>query len=91
MMADLGRRQIGGSSAFRYGSQLLNVMFSSGAGPRPHSDPGVPACRRVLRVGWYGMAESGTAADEAAANRELWTRANSEYADEHANGTTILA
>jgi SAM-dependent methyltransferase len=30
------------------------------------------------------MADSGAAAGEAAANRELWTRANSEYADEHA-------
>src|ERR1700747_1990079 len=30
------------------------------------------------------MAETGTGADEIAASRELWTRANSEYADEHA-------
>ncbi len=30
------------------------------------------------------MADAGAAADEAAANRKLWTRANSEYADEHA-------
>ncbi len=30
------------------------------------------------------MAEAGTGADEVAANRELWTRANSEYGDEHA-------
>ena len=29
-------------------------------------------------------AEAGAGADEVAANRELWTRANSEYADEHA-------
>jgi hypothetical protein len=30
------------------------------------------------------MAETGAGADEDAANRELWTQANSEYADEHA-------
>ena len=30
------------------------------------------------------MAETGAGADDVAANRELWTRANSEYADEHA-------
>lgn len=30
------------------------------------------------------MAEAGAGADEIAANRELWTRANSEYTDEHA-------
>jgi SAM-dependent methyltransferase len=30
------------------------------------------------------MAETGTGTDDVAANRELWTRANSEYADEHA-------
>jgi hypothetical protein len=30
------------------------------------------------------MAEAGAGADEVAANRELWTQANSEYADEHA-------
>ena len=28
------------------------------------------------------MAETGTGTDDVAANRELWTRANSEYADE---------
>lgn len=31
------------------------------------------------------MAEAGTGADEVAANRKLWTQANSEYTDEHAN------
>jgi len=30
------------------------------------------------------MTEAGAVADELAANRELWTWANSEYADEHA-------
>jgi hypothetical protein len=31
------------------------------------------------------MAEVGAgAADEVAANRELWTQVNTEYADEHA-------
>ena len=30
------------------------------------------------------MAETGAGADDVAANRELWTRANSEYGDEHA-------
>ncbi len=30
------------------------------------------------------MTDAGAAGDEAAANRELWARANSEYADEHA-------
>jgi SAM-dependent methyltransferase len=30
------------------------------------------------------MAKAGAGADEAAANRELWTRANSEYNDDHA-------
>jgi hypothetical protein len=30
------------------------------------------------------MAEAGARADEVAANRELWTQANSEYTDEHA-------
>ncbi len=30
------------------------------------------------------MAEAEAGADEVAANRELWTQANSEYADEHA-------
>lgn len=30
------------------------------------------------------MAETGAGADDVAANRELWTRANSEYAGEHA-------
>lgn len=30
------------------------------------------------------MAEAGAKADEVAANRELWTRANGEYAGEHA-------
>jgi SAM-dependent methyltransferase len=30
------------------------------------------------------MAEAGTGADEIAASRELWTRANREYGDEHA-------
>jgi 2-polyprenyl-3-methyl-5-hydroxy-6-metoxy-1,4-benzoquinol methylase len=30
------------------------------------------------------MAEAGAGADGVAANRELWTQANSEYADEHA-------
>ena len=30
------------------------------------------------------MAETGAGTDDVAANRELWTRANSEYADEHA-------
>ena len=33
---------------------------------------------------WFGMAEAEAGADEVAANRELWTQANSEYADEHA-------
>ena len=31
-----------------------------------------------------GMAEVGAGADEVAANRELWTQANTESADEHA-------
>jgi Methyltransferase domain len=31
------------------------------------------------------MANAGDAAAEAAANRELWTRANGEYGDEHAD------
>lgn len=31
-----------------------------------------------------GMGDTGTAAGEAAANRELWTRANREHADDHA-------
>lgn len=31
------------------------------------------------------MTDAGAAADETAANRELWARANSEYADEHAH------
>ena len=30
------------------------------------------------------MADAGARADEVAANRELWTQANSEYTDEHA-------
>jgi len=30
------------------------------------------------------MADAGAAADEVAANRELWTRTNSEYAEQHA-------
>src|SRR6185437_11238947 len=30
------------------------------------------------------MAEAEAGADEVAANRELWTQANSEYTDEHA-------
>lgn len=30
------------------------------------------------------MTDAGAAGDETAANRELWARANSEYADEHA-------
>lgn len=30
------------------------------------------------------MADAGKTAGEAAANRELWTRANGEYADDHA-------
>jgi hypothetical protein len=38
-----------------------------------------PGCVVVVR-----MAEAGAGADEVAANRELWTQANSEYADEHA-------
>ncbi len=31
------------------------------------------------------MAEPGEAAAEAAVNRDLWTRANREYGDEHAD------
>ena len=31
------------------------------------------------------MAEAGAGADEVAANRDLWTQANSEYGDEHAD------
>jgi SAM-dependent methyltransferase len=38
-----------------------------------------PRCVVVMR-----MAEAGAGADGVAANRELWTQANSEYADEHA-------
>ena len=38
-----------------------------------------PGCMVVMR-----MADAGAKADEVAANRELWTQANSEYADEHA-------
>jgi hypothetical protein len=30
------------------------------------------------------MTEAGAMADEVAANRELWTRTNGEYAGEHA-------
>lgn len=41
------------------------------------------ACRRDAWW-WCGMAEAEAGADEVAANRELWTQANSEYADEHA-------
>jgi len=38
-----------------------------------------------LRDTWRcGVAETGAGADAVAANRELWARANSEYADEHA-------
>jgi hypothetical protein len=36
-------------------------------------------CVAVVR-----MVEAGAGPDEVAANRELWTQANSEYADEHA-------
>jgi len=38
-----------------------------------------PGCMVVMR-----MAEAGGRADGVAANRELWTQANSEYANEHA-------
>jgi SAM-dependent methyltransferase len=38
-----------------------------------------PRCVVVMR-----MAEAGAGADGVAANREPWTQANSEYADEHA-------
>ena len=38
-----------------------------------------PGCVVVMR-----MAEAGARADGIAANRELWTQANSEYTDEHA-------
>ena len=38
-----------------------------------------PGCVVVMRV-----AGAGARADEVAANRELWTQANSEYTDEHA-------
>jgi SAM-dependent methyltransferase len=38
-----------------------------------------PGCVVVMR-----MAEAGARADEVAANRELWTQANSEYTHEHA-------
>ena len=38
-----------------------------------------PGCMVVMR-----MAEAGARADGVAANRELWTQANSEYANEHA-------
>ena len=41
-----------------------------------------PGCVVVMR-----MAEAGAGADEVAANRELWTQANSEYANEHAYRT----
>jgi hypothetical protein len=33
---------------------------------------------------WCGMAEVGAGTDEVAANRELWTQVNTEYADEYA-------
>src|SRR6201982_1434835 len=33
---------------------------------------------------WREMAETGTGTDDVAATRQLWTRATSEYADEHA-------
>jgi Transposase IS116/IS110/IS902 family len=36
------------------------------------------------------MAETGAGADEVAANRELWTQANSEYADEHALRASVI-
>jgi len=38
-----------------------------------------PECVVVL------MAEAEAGPDEVAANRELWTQANSDYTDEHAN------
>jgi hypothetical protein len=38
-----------------------------------------PGCVVAVR-----MTEAGAREDEVAANRELWTQANSEYADEHA-------
>jgi hypothetical protein len=45
----------------------------------------MPAC--TGRRDWRGrMADAGdTAAEAAAANRDLWTRANREYGDEHAD------
>ena len=48
-------------------------------GLRPYRGIGMSAGWVVVR-----MAEAGAGADGAAANRVVWTRANSDYADEHA-------
>src|ERR1700730_12270827 len=48
--------------------------------PRAYRGMGMsPGCVVVIR-----MAEAGAGAEGVAANRELWTQANSEYTDEHA-------
>jgi hypothetical protein len=56
------------------------VTLSLVGGRRAYRGMGMSPGRVVV----MRMAEAGAGADEVAANRELWTRANSEYTDEHA-------
>jgi hypothetical protein len=66
----LTRRECAGGPAVHAPSR---VPISSAAG--------MPTCAR--RRDWRGqVADAGNTAGEAAANRDLWTRANREYTDD---------
>jgi hypothetical protein len=73
--------QLGGSSACRIVERITQRDGLSGRWTPPLSWHGHVAGDAWW---WCGMAEVGAGADEVAANRELWTQVNTEYADEHA-------
>ena len=80
--------------AWRKSARTSRAAFSSGlldvtlpVDSAGHVNPALIVAWVRLRDAWwwwFGMAEAEAEADEVAANRELWTQANSEYADEHA-------
>jgi SAM-dependent methyltransferase len=72
--------QIGRSSACRV-VELITRGDALGGRRRAYRGMGMsPGCVVVV----IRMAEAGARSDGVAANRELWTQANSEYTDEHA-------